>query len=134
MIVNMNSLDYLWALQQTRRQFFSRTATGIGTAALASLLQPELLGKAGDAAGLETRGHLPKLHFPAKAKHVIYLHQSGAPSHIDLFDYKPGMKEHEGIELPASVRMGQRVTGMTSGQKAFPVAAAQWDWKQHGNS
>ena len=129
----MTSLDYLWALQQTRRQFFGRAATGIGTAALASLLQPELFGKASEA-DLATRGHLPKLHFPAKAKHVIYLHQSGAPSHIDMFDYKPGMQAHHGQELPASIRMGQRITGMTSGQKAFPVASSQWKFSQYGKA
>jgi hypothetical protein len=125
-------LSHCWAAHETRRSFFAKSAHAVGLAALGSLLNPNLFGKTGDP--LESRGVLKQLHFPAKAKHVIYLHQSGAPSHIDLFDYKPGMKEHEGIELPASVRMGQRITGMTSGQKAFPVAAAQWDWKQHGTS
>ncbi|MEO8353767.1 MAG: hypothetical protein ABI680_18730, partial [Chthoniobacteraceae bacterium] len=81
-----NQLDYLWALQQTRRQFFGRAATGIGLAALSSLLKPELFAET--TPDLHSRGHLPQLHFPAKAKHVIYLHQSGAPSHMDLFDYK----------------------------------------------
>jgi hypothetical protein len=118
----------LWALQQTRRAFFGQAAHAVGLAALASL------GARAATEPRASRGALRQLHFPAKAKRVIYLHQSGAPSHIDLFDYKPAMKKHEGSELPASVRMGQRITGMTAGQKAFPVAAAQWGWRQHGQT
>ena len=73
-------------------------------AALASLLNRELFA----APDLSTRGALPVLHFAPKAKHVIYLHQSGAPSHVDLFDYKPEMQKHHGKELPASVPQAQR--------------------------
>jgi len=109
----------------TRRQFLGRTATGIGTVALASLLNPRLLADG---------GVLGRLHLPAKAKRVIYLHQSGAPSHIDLFDHKPAMQAHHGQELPASVRMGQRITGMTAGQSRFPVAASKFTFQQHGRS
>src|SRR5687768_13427212 len=108
----MNALDPLVALQQTRRQFFGRAAGGLGIAAFSSLLNPNLFAKSGDPP--ESPGKLPKLHFAAKAKRVIYLHQSGAPSHIDMFDYKPAMEAHHGKELPASIRMGQRITGMTS--------------------
>src|SRR5262245_54031484 len=115
-------------LLQTRRQFFGRTATGIGTAALASLLGEDL--RAADA--LKTAGALPKLHIPPKAKRVIYLFMSGGPSHIDTFDYKPKLKEHFGQDLPASVRMGQRITGMTSGQKTLPVAPSIFKFDQHG--
>ena len=128
----MNAHDHLAALQQTRRQFFGRAAGGIGIAALSSLLNPSLFAKTGDPP--ESPGKLPKLHFPAKAKRVIYLHQSGAPSHIDLLDYKPAMQAHHGKELPASIRMGQRITGMTAGQKAFPIAASQWKFQQHGKA
>ena len=123
------------ALLQTRRQFFGRSAAGIGTTALASLLNDRLF--AADSAGaspLATHGMLPALHFAPKAKHVIYLFMSGGPSHIDLFDYKPGLKRHHGEELPGSVRMGQRVTGMTSGQKSFPCVAPMFDFTQHGQS
>jgi len=121
----------------TRRQLFGRATAGIGTAALASLLNPQLL--AGDAAaaiprGAVQQGVLNPLHFAPKAKRVIYLVMSGGPSHIDLFDYKPQLKELNGTELPASVRMGQRVTGMTSGQKAFPCAASIFQFQQHGQS
>src|SRR6187549_3441889 len=106
----------------TRRHFFGRTATGIGTAALASLLNPALF--AADSKNSQTiprgnirPGALEKLHFAPKAKRVIYLVMSGGPSHIDLFDYKPKLQELNGTELPATVRMGQRITGMTSGQR-----------------
>ena len=114
----------------TRRHFFGRTANAIGGAALASLLQRDLFA----APDLTTRGALPALHFAPKAKRVIYLHQSGAPSQVDLFDYKPEMQKHHGEELPDSIRQGQRFTGMTSGQKAFPVAATKFKFSQHGKS
>src|SRR5687767_3493665 len=90
----------------TRRHFFGRTAAGIGTAALASLLAPARL-PAGGPAGRGRPGVLARPHFPAKAKRVIYLFMSGGPSHIDLFDYKPRLRDYHGQELPASVRMGQ---------------------------
>lgn len=111
----------------TRRHLFGRTATGIGTAALASLLNPRLF-----AARAGSAGALPATHFAAKAKHVIYLFMSGGPSHIDLFDYKPRLRDHHGEELPGSVRMGQRITGMTSGQKSFPCVAPMFKFGQHG--
>jgi hypothetical protein len=107
-------------LTQTRRQFFARGAAGIGGAALASLLDAETLPG------------LP--HFPATAKRVIYLHQSGAPSQIDLFDYKPKLDKMHATELPASIRNGQRITGMTSGQSSFPVARSIFKFNQSGQS
>jgi hypothetical protein len=120
----------------TRRQFFGRARAGIGTAALASLLNPQLFGAGGPSAATmkqpAMRGVLDTLHFAPKAKRVIYLFMSGGPSHIDLFDYKPKLAELNGSELPGSVRMGQRITGMTSGQKAFPCAAPIFKFKQHG--
>lgn len=126
----MNPFLREFALHQTRRQFFGRTAQGIGLAALGSLLNRDLFA----APDLAARGALPALHFAPKAKHVIYLHQSGAPSQIDLFDYKPEMQKRHGEELPASIRQGQRITGMTSGQKAFPIAATKFPFQQYGNS
>jgi hypothetical protein len=114
-------------LLETRRQFFGRSAKGIGVAALASLV-----GK--DAAAAPTGG-LPGLpHFAAKAKRVIWLHQSGGPSQLDLFDYKPQLKKYHGSELPGSVRMGQRITGMTSGQASFPCAASIFRFEQVGKA
>ncbi len=119
------------ALALTRRHFFAKTSSGIGLAALASLLEPNLL--AGTIAA--TSGGLPGLpHFPPKAKRVIYLHQSGAPSQIELFDYKPKLAKMQGTELPDSVRQGQRITGMTSGQTSLPVAKSLFTFSQHGQS
>jgi uncharacterized protein (DUF1501 family) len=122
------NLDREHQLLLTRRQLFGRASAGIGTAALASLLNPGLLE------GAATGGALPVTHFAPKAKHVIYLFMSGGPSHIDLFDHKPKLKEHHGEELPGSVRMGQRITGMTSGQASFPCASSLFKFDQHGKS
>src|SRR4051795_7007260 len=121
-------------LSLTRRQLFSRTSKGIGVAALASLLDPKLF--AGEAPkGAAAFGGLPDLpHFAPKAKRVIYLHQSGAPSQIDLFDYKPKLMEIAGTELPDSVRQGQRITGMTSGQNSLPVAPSIFKFQPAGAS
>jgi hypothetical protein len=120
----------------SRRRFFRQTATGLGTAALASLLDRNLALAAPQSGsrGQARPGALTALHLPAKAKRVIYLVMSGGPSHIDLFDYKPKLKELNGMELPASIRMGQRITGMTAGQKSFPCAAPIFKFEQHGQS
>ncbi len=124
----MNPRDF--ELFLTRRQLFSRTAGGIGAAALASLLSPDA-----SASPVASDGRILKtLHFAPKAKRVIYLFQSGAPSHIDLFDYKPALQQMHGKELPASIRNGQRITGMTSGQSSFPCVAPMFTFKQHGKS
>jgi hypothetical protein len=115
------------ALAFNRRQFFGRTATGLGAAALASLL-----GKSADAAESDEAISAP--HFAPKAKRVIYLFMHGGPSQLDLFDHKPGLRAHHGQELPASVRGEQRLTGMTSTQKSLPVTASAFDFTQHGKS
>jgi hypothetical protein len=121
----------------TRRHFFGRSATGIGAAALASLLNPKLFADAvaSNNSGLTT-GHagLSCPHFPPKAKRIISLFMSGGPSHIDLFDYKPALQKLHGTELPDSIRNGQRITGMTSGQKSFPCVAPMFKFAQHGKS
>ena len=106
-------------IELTRRAFLGRSAGSLGALALSRLL-------GGDESALP--------HFAPKAKRVVYLFQSGGPSHIDLFDYKPVMRELHGQELPESVRGGQRVTGMTAGQKSFPVLAPPYEFKQHGES
>src|SRR5256885_3143253 len=119
----------------TRRHFFRRSTAGIaiGIPALATLLTAD--GFAADAASDPKTGGLPGLpHFPPKAKRVIFLHQSGAPSQMELFDYKPGLLKSQGTELPDSVRMGQRITGMTSGQSSFPVAPSIFKFGQHGKT
>ena len=112
----------------TRRQLFSKSATGIGIAALSSLLSREGM----TAVGGHSAGSLMKPHHTPKAKRVIYLFQSGAPSHLDLFDYKPKLQEHFGLDLPGSIRMGQRITGMTSGQKTLPVAPSVFKFNRYG--
>ncbi len=109
----------------TRRTLFGSSARGLGRIALASLLFPELggTGHAASTPGRPTRG-LPGLpHFAATAKRVIYLFQSGGPSHVDLFDFKQTVLDQHGKELPASIRGDQRVTGMTANQASFPVVA-----------
>ncbi len=109
----------------TRRHFFERTSAGLGIAALASLFQEEM----------RAEGGLPGLpHFPPKAKRVIYLFQSGAPSQLELFDYKPKLKDLRATELPDSIRQGQRLTAMTAAQSSFPVAPSLFNFQQHGNS
>ncbi len=111
----------------TRRHFFGRTATGIGIAALASLFEDQARG--------ERFGGLSDVpHFAPKARRVIYLFQSGGPSQMELFDYKPKLREYAGNDLPESIRMGQRLTGMSSSQSKFPVVASRFQFQQHGKS
>ncbi len=117
----------------TRRQFFGRAAAGIGPVALSALLARDGLAVTGAGnAGAGGRPGLP--HFAPKAKRVIYLFQSGAPSQVDLFDYKPKLREFHGQDLPDTVRKGQRITGMTSGQDRLPVAASVFNFRRHGES
>ena len=122
-------MDQLQAAQKiNRRLFLKRSGFSLGSLALGSLLEKDQAraGSASSSAGLP--------HFTAKAKRVIYLFQSGAPSQMDLFDYKPALKDKRGIELPDSIRMGQRITTMTSGQKTLPVAPSLFKFAQHGQS
>ncbi len=116
-------------LHYNRRTFLHRAAMGIGGLALGSLLGQSCRRETAQDAIL---GALP--HFAPRAKRVIYLFQSGAPSQLELFDWKPKLREMHGQELPASVRMGQRLTGMTSGQKSLPLIGARVDFKQYGQS
>ena len=123
------------ATAMTRRRFFQRNTVGIaiGIPALAVLLTKD--GFAADTATDPKTGGLVGLpHFSPKAKRVIFLHQSGAPSQMELFDYKPGLVNLQGKDLPDSVRMGQRITGMTSGQSSFPVAPSIFKFNQYGRS
>jgi len=130
-----DSLIAQFSAAMTRRQFFRRGSAGIaiGIPALATLLGDD--GFAADSATDPKTGGLAGLpHFPPKAKRVIFLHQSGAPSQMELFDYKPNLVKSQGVELPDSVRMGQRITGMTSGQSSFPVAPSIFKFNRYGRS
>jgi hypothetical protein len=120
-------------LRETRRYFLGRAATGVGTAALASLLNPSLFGaEASPADALTSLGTMPKLSHTPKAKRVIWLFMADGPSQLDLFDYKPKLTEFFDKDLPDSVRMGQRITTMTSGQARLPVAPSKFAFAQHG--
>jgi len=117
----------------SRRAFLARSTTGLGALALSSLLRPGLFG-AEAGSGREPKGALKALHYPAKAKRVIYLFQSGAPSHLDLFDAKPKLKELTGQELPPGIRQGQRITGMTAGQAVLRCVGSPFEFKRYGKS
>ena len=105
----------------SRRGFLGQTGVGLGSMAATALLS-----------GAANKGRSDLPHFPGKAKRVIYLFQSGGPSHIDLFDYSPAMSKLHGTNLPASVRQGQRLTGMTAGQKKFLVSGPVAPMRQRG--
>jgi len=126
--MNKEALEY--GLNVNRRKFLSRMGMGIGTIALGSLLIPGLFD--GDSDDLEGLTGLP--HFAPKAKRIIYLFQNGAPSQLESFDYKPLLRKMVGEELPESVRQGQRLTGMTSNQKSFPLVGSYYDFKQYGQA
>ena len=116
-------------LNMNRRKFLSRLSLGLGGIALGSLMIPDLFS------GNEEEAIMAGLpHFAPKAKRIIYLFQNGAPSQLDLFDYKPKLREMQGQDLPASIRMGQRLTGMTSNQKTFPLAGSKFAFQQYGRS
>jgi hypothetical protein len=114
---------------ETRRQFFRHGATGLGAAALASMMADEGLAAKERFGGLDA---LP--HYAPKVKRVIYLHMMGAPPQMDTFDYKPQMREYFDKDLPESIRLGQRLTTMTSGQTRFPIAPSIFKFGQHGQS
>lgn len=119
-------------LNKNRRHFLSRLSLGLGSAALGSLLIPDLFsGKAGGDHESLLAG-VP--HFAPKAKRVIYLFQNGAPSQLESFDYKPKLRDLWGEELPESVRQGQVLTGMTASQSSFPLAGSIYDFQQYGEA
>jgi hypothetical protein len=130
----MNTLSL--AQELNRRHFLRNSGLGLGSVALSSLLADDGLRAAVPTPPLENPfGPRPGLpHFAPKAKRVIYLFQSGAPSQIDLFDHKPKLNQLRATELPDSVRKGQRITTMTSGQKSFPVAPSAFHFTRHGQS
>ncbi len=118
------------SLGYNRRKFLSRLGMGIGSVALGSLLIPDLFSGASDEEAIMSG--LP--HFAPKAKRIIYLFQNGAPSQLDLFDYKPKLQEMFGQDLPESIRNGQRLTGMTANQTKFPLAGTAFQFNQYGEA
>src|ERR1051325_12061385 len=119
-----------WFQSESRRQFLGRGVNAVGFAALASLLGEKTQGQ--PSLGFGGVQGLP--HFAPKAKHVIYLHMVGGPPQMDLYDYKPVMQEYFDKDLPESVRMGQRLTTMTSGQARFPIAPSKYKFAQYGKN
>src|ERR1700704_3930061 len=122
----MNLLDNI-RQNMTRRHFFQQGSHLLGGAALASLAGKSLAVESAEKQPL----HPNLTHFAPKAKHVIYLHMVGGPPQMDLYDYKPVMNEWYDKDLPETVRMGQRLTTMTSGQKRFPIAPSKFKFAQH---
>ena len=116
----------------TRRYFFSKVSLGIGGMALGSLLNPTLLRGATGSRNSSINEVLP--HFAPKAKRIIYLFQNGAPSHVDLFDYKPELKRWHGTQIPDSLTGGKRFSTMTGGQKLRPVLSEITNFFQRGES
>jgi len=119
--------------QMNRRHFFSKLSLGIGSAALASLVG---CGPSSNEMAAKTtlQGVLSSPHLTPKARRVIYLFQSGGPSQLELFDYKPTLQSMRGEDLPESIRMGQRLTGMTAFQDSLPLASSIYSFSQHGSS
>ena len=114
--------------RMNRRCFLTRTTLGLGATAFSTLLNPSLLGS---LQGIK-RNQGPM--FQPKAKRVIYLFMSGGPSHMDTFDFKPAMRDIHGMELPDSVRQGQRITGLTSGQRSLPCVAPMFQFNRYGQN
>jgi hypothetical protein len=120
--------------QMNRRDFFGRFALGLGGMALAGLFERDALAGAAAKPANPFQGILDAPHFVPKAKRIIYLFMSGGPSQHDLFDYKPLLNQRNGEDLPESVRMGQRLTGMTGQQARLPLAGSIFKFAQHGRS
>ena len=120
----------------SRRHFFKSTGLAMGRIALAGLMYPEIMraATAQKVGGLAHPALAGLPHFAPKAKRLIYLFMNGGPSQIDLLDYKPGLEKIYDTDLPASIRNGQRLTTMTSGQTRFPIASSKYAFKQHGKS
>ena len=123
-----------FAQSATRRAFFGTAGFSLGTAAMAMLGGKATAAEAITGTKTGIGAAMPTTHFPAKCKHVIYLHMVGGPAQMDLFDYKPKMKEFYDKELPKEVRGDQRLTTMTSGQARFPIAPSKFKFAQHGKS
>src|SRR5215475_1214243 len=128
--MNCNHVDF----GMTRRDFFGRFAFGLGGVALAQLFNaPPCAAAAAVGRAASPYQGLPGFpNYAPRAKRIIYLFMSGGPSQMDLFDYKPELNRRNGQELPASVRMGQRLTAMSANQASLPLAGSLFKFQQHG--
>lgn len=126
----MDNQEKLFRLNVTRRHFLTKAGLGIGSAALGTMLFKDQLFGTSEASNIP----LGVAQFAPKAKRIIYLFQNGAPSQLETFDYKPLLNKMHGEELPASIRKGQRLTGMTSNQESFPLVGSTFGFAQHGQS
>ena len=124
---NQTNTEIRGSGEPLRRTFLQQAGLSLGSIALGQLMQSEALGAT--AAGEV----MTALHHAPKAKRIIYLFQSGAPSQLDLFDYKPLLNEKHGTELPDEIRMGQRLTGMSGNQSSLPIAGSPFKFGQHGS-
>lgn len=123
------------ALGLNRREFLNRFGLGLGAVALGNLLNPaRAFGANPGGGGIGVGGILPAPHFAPKAKRVIYLFMAGGPSQLETFDYKPLLNQRNGENLPDSVRMGQRLTGMSGNQAILPLAGSKYKFQQHGKA
>lgn len=128
--MKMDQQEKEFRLNVTRRHFLTKAGLGLGGAALGGLLfKDQFIGATSQPAM-----QLGLAQFAPKAKRIIYLFQNGAPSQLETFDYKPLLNKMHGEELPASVRMGQRLTGMTSNQEKFPLVGSTFNFAQYGQS
>ncbi|MFT6880796.1 MAG: hypothetical protein ACJARG_001729, partial [Arcticibacterium sp.] len=130
----MNDLLKNIKLMESRRGFLKNTALGFGSLALGSLLNPASSRPNIVNSKSPIIGSLGGSHFPGKAKRVIYLFQSGGPSQIESFDYKPQLARWHGQEIPESIKSTQRNSGMVAGQSSFPLVKSIYDFKQYGES
>ena len=120
--------------KSTRREFLRNTTRGLGALALSSLFLPKGFAQKEKPSSAGMEGVLGQLHHAAKAKRVIYLFQSGGPSQMELFDYKPELSRRAGEEIPDSIRGNQRITGMLAGQSSFPLIGSAFEFQQNAKT
>ncbi len=122
------------ALSINRRHFFGQSAAGLGAIALGQMFGDSQPSSPGQIIQPLVPNELGLPHFPPRAKRVVYLFQSGGPSHLDLFDYKPLLNKQNGEQLPDHVRAGQRLTAMSGNQSSIPLAGSHFKFQQYGKS
>jgi hypothetical protein len=119
--------------EKTRRDFLRKTASGLGAIALGSMFNP-LSASSDFNLSDKVTGLATGINFPARAKRIIYLFQSGGPSQLETFDYKPALEKWHGKEIPPSVQGTQRNSGMVADQSTFPLVKSIYSFKQYGQA